>query len=497
MSEQEGATTDFQHGDDFAAGEVTGGLALGPLEMQYEELFSEALEDGVITAEERSRLEKAADNLGIDGRRLLALERAMVGAYESRHKVKIIEHYEEPRPSLAPINVEAAGDAGRQVLIKRIEQLEARVRELEAELLQAQANMNVEVDLSDIESAAEDASEDPEECWRRIRRDPTKVENHRALYRVYEAKGQLDKQWCVSQTLVALGHAKPAEAELFEKHRQHGLIAPRMAVSQNAWSDYLFHPEEEMLTGQIFAIIAPGVLIGRVTTLRRDKQLHQPAADTKQDPDTATVTAVRALVWASRALGLAVPPVYVEKDRDVGFEHIPAVPPLTVVGKGVLSGRSQHEVAFLAGRHLTGYRQEHYVKTLFSGVQDLEDLFLAALTIGSPGLPIAEDMKQRVSPIASAIAPMLEPAQVDALRGYFLRFVEEGGRTNLQRWASATEKTACRVGMVLGSDLNAALGVLEAEEGKLGELGKDLLCFVTSPSYFSLRKQLGIAVDQN
>ena len=249
-----------------------------------------------------------------------------------------------------------------------------------------------------------------------------------------------------------------------------------------------------MLTGQIFSIIAPAVLIGRVTTLRRDGKLHQPAPAGRQDPAKATVTAVRAIPWASAVLGLAAPPIFVDRDRDVGFEHVPGVPPQTVVGKRVLSGRTQLEHAFLVGRHLTWYRNEHYVRTLFSGVPDLEDLFLAALVIGNPGLPIAEDMKRRVTPIANAIQPLLEPPQIDTLRGCFLRFVEEGGRTNLQRWARATEKTACRAGLLLSNDLGTALRLLEPEERGLGELGKDLFAFASSERYFQLRRQLGIAI---
>ena len=199
------------------------------------------------------------------------------------------------------------------------------------------------------------------------------------------------------------------------------------------------------------------MLVGRVTSLRRDRKLHLPIPTSKQDPAKATITAVRAVPWAAAILGLATPPIYVEKERDSGFASMPGVPPFTVIGKQVLSGRTQLEHAFLVGRHLSWYRQEHYLKTLFSGVPDLEDLFLAALTIGNPGLPITEDMKRRVAPIAHAIQPMLEAPHVDALRGCFLRFVEEGGRTNLQRWSAATEKTACRAGFVLSNDIASAL----------------------------------------
>ncbi|MCA9639281.1 MAG: hypothetical protein KC492_01270, partial [Myxococcales bacterium] len=144
---------EFQLGAGFTQGEISAGLGLGPLEQQYEELFAEALADGVITSEERARLEKAADNLGLNPKRLLELEQAMMAAYESRHAVRIIEHYEEAPASLAPIRVQADGDSGRALLLKRIEQLEARVKELEAELRHAQSQINVEVDLSDLEGS--------------------------------------------------------------------------------------------------------------------------------------------------------------------------------------------------------------------------------------------------------------------------------------------------------------------------------------------------------
>ncbi len=495
MTEELTRDPGFEHSQTFVQGELSGSLGLGPLEMQYEGLFAEALEDGVITAEERARLERAADNLGLDRARLVRLEQAMMASYQARHKVEIIEHYEDSAVSLAPLRVQADGDAGRTLLLKRIEQLEKRVHELEEELRRAQAAVNVEVDLSEVETAAEAASEDPEAVWRRIRRDPTNADALHQLFAIYAARAEHDRAFCVAQALMLLSAANADERTLFEAHRTTTLISPRSGITASAWHDLVFHPEQEVLTGQIFATIVPSVLVGRVTALRRDKKLHQPPAEARQEVGKSTLTAVRAIPWAAATLGVAAPPVFVEKERDVGYEHIPAVPPVTVVGARVLSGKTQLEHAFFAGRHLAMYRAEHYVKTLFHAVQDLEDLFLAALTIGSPGLPIAEDMKRRVQPIADAIAPMLDPPKVDSLRGCFLRFVEDGGRTNLLRWATSVDKTACRAGFVLSNDLLTAARVLEAEEGPLGELAKDLICFATSERYFRLRRQLGIAID--
>jgi hypothetical protein len=485
--------SDFELGEGFARAEVSGMLGLGPLEAQYQDLFADVLEDGVITAEERLQLERAADNLGLDRTRLLQLEQAMIAAYEAHHRVHIVEHYEPTAESLV-VPFGGTERADRERLVARIRELEGRVRELEEELKKAQAAVNVEVDLSELDTQVHAANEDPEEIWRAIRRDPTAPEHHRALFRVTAARGELDRQWCAAQVLVALGAARPEEAALFEAHRTELLIAPRTGVSASAWHDLLVHPEQELLTGAIFGVIAPAVLVGRVATLRREGKLPAPDASKKQDLAQCTLTAVRALPWAASILGLAPPAVYADKDRDTGYSLIPGVPPFTMVGKRVLSGCSHLEHAFLAGRHLTSYRQDHFIKVLFSAVPDLEDLFLAALTIGNPRLPITAELQRRVAPIARAIEPLLAPQQVDALRGHYLRFVEEGGRTNLMRWSTGVEKTACRAGLLLAGDLGVALRLLAEDEGALGELGKDVVAFSVSDRYGALRRQLGIGL---
>jgi hypothetical protein len=487
----------FQHSPGFAPAAISGMLGLGPLEEQYQELFVDVLEDGVITAEERAQLERAASNLGLDRQRLLKLEHAMVSAYEAHHQVRIVEEYEQPARSLAPVDLGADQLGTRDVLLGRIQWLERRVHELEVELRRAQSALQVEVDLTDLDRTVDVAREDADSVWRRVRGDPLGAGAHRELYRIYAARGDEDRAWCSAQALVALGAADQDQTERFERHRLGRLCAPKAGVGARDWVDHLMHPELELVTSQLFGAIVAAVLVGRVSALRRDHLLQPPDPTTRQEPAKSTVMAVRALPWAASVLGLGVPPIYLDKERDAGFLHVPGVPPTSVIGRQVLTGRSELEHAFLAGRHLTWYRQELYIKTLFSGVPDLEDLFLAALTVGNPALPIAEDRRRRVAPIAEAIEPLLDAEQVDGLRGLYLQFVEEGGRTNLGRWSQSAEKTACRAGLVLCGDLGTALALLEAEEGIMGELGRDLIAFSVSERYFALRAALGLGVGQS
>jgi hypothetical protein len=149
----------------------------------------------------------------------------------------------------------------------------------------------------------------------------------------------------------------------------------------------------------------------------------------------------------------------------------------------------------LAARHVTQYRSEFFVKVLFPGVSELEDLFLAALLIGSPGLPIAQHLRTRVTPISEALGPMLDGPRRDSLRQQYKAFVADGGRTNLLRWCNSVDKTACRAGLLLSGDLASAAHLLEREEGPKGPLFTDLLGFLVSDRYSQLRQRLGIALS--
>src|SRR5262245_40999731 len=105
----------FEYAESFEAGELTSGVRLGKFESHYEELFAEAIEDGVITAEERQSLDRTAAALGLDRDRIRKLELALAAAYEARHRRRVREGDDasddadvearapEPLPSIAPL----------------------------------------------------------------------------------------------------------------------------------------------------------------------------------------------------------------------------------------------------------------------------------------------------------------------------------------------------------------------------------------------------------
>jgi hypothetical protein len=487
---------------EFEAGEVSGNVQLGRLEGYYEELFAEVIEDGIITADERARLDRMADSLGLDRARLQRLEQALQAAYERQHRVVIREELTAPPGSLAPGSVapvEPATDVRTLALQRRIAALEARVHELEAALARAESQLSVEVDLSGVSGAASDiapAEVDAADLERRVCHDPRDEMNVRALFRHYGRAGDLDRQWCAAAVLSHLQVASAEEAALFEKHRQVGLIRPRASLAREAWTRLLFHPEQEVLVGEIFAVVAPAVLMGRISALRRDKALPRLDPAKRQDATLSTIQAVRSFAWGAAILGMSAPHLYADPSYPGTVEMVPAVPPATRIGAQGLAGRSAPELAFLAGRHLAYFRAESFIRLLVPQLRDFEEIFLAALSVGNPGLPLRAEVRELVVPIAKAIEPILEPVAIDHLRGYFLRFVEEGGRANLQRWVTAVDRTAARSGLLLANDLEAARAMLALDGADtVADKMDDLLVFMLSERFAKLRRQIGIAVE--
>jgi hypothetical protein len=430
--------------------EDTGSFLPGDFEKQYEELFAEALEEGEISPEERHRLDLAAAALGLDPERARRLENALLHAYESHAAITLAE----------PVNPSALADN------------EPQTERPKSGFFEGEDDRPTPV----------------------TRLSPIPDENALLHERFAEAQrtGNVDIQYCTAAVLVRRNLATKDEARAYEANRS--LIPPRptRSLTGEAWGR-LFHPDEDRCTGDVFAMIASAALLGRISAMRRDRSLPQLDADKLQEPHVSTVSAVRAIAWAATTLGLRTPPIFVDPREALAFEIVPALPPAMRVGAPMLSGQNAIQLAFRCGRCLTWFREDHFVCTLVPSIAYLEELFLAALSIGAPHIELLPDVRKRIAVVAEAILPVLDASRTARLQQQVARFLDQGGKTSLRRWAQAAEWTSLRAGLLLCGDLATACDVVSSE-ANTAERTRELETFWGGEDATFLRRELGIAI---
>ena len=426
----------------------TGTIRFGYVEAHYERLVAEALEQGSISEEERQRLNAAAEALGLDPERAERLETALRAAHASNPRDTLVD--EEERISTSVL------EAPRASLLSLADSggISGGVPTLPASAI-------------------------PEE------------ELH-ASYAIREDDGDIDGQWCTAGVLMRRGQATPEQEAFFTAHRSGTPPKPKRALTPETWK-LVFDPTQDLLTGEIFGLIARPALIARVAAMRADKTLRNLPPSQLQDPQTSTVSAVRAIGWAAATLGMTPPPIYVDPELDIALEFVATVPPATRIGAQFLRGQNTLTLAFQAGRHMSWYRQEHYVCTLVPTIDNLSDVFVAAVLLGAPEIDLRPEVRERVSLIGEALLPMLDSAQLAALRALAQRFLDSGGKTSLASWAKAAASTASRAGLLLCGDLETACALVTREvHGP--ERALDLEGFWASKEATAARRALGIEI---
>jgi hypothetical protein len=434
----------------------TGSVRLGTFEAMYERLFAEALEAGeAISEEERERLNLAAAALGLDADRVARLEAALLAACEARADITLVDP-EDPST--------LADRAPPSEVMPSRPPAAAGLYEDDEVPTQLRKKIGAELREPELQLRYEDA----------------------------KRGARLDDQLRIAAVLVQRGAARPEQRTLFERHRSKTPIRPMRALTQEAWQ-ILFHPEEDHLTGEIFGVIASAALVGRVSAMRRDGTLPRLDPEGLHDPASTTVSAVRALAWSAAALGMRTPPIFVAPELDTGLDILTAIPPTSRIGARALSGLSAQQLAFACGRHMSWYREEHFVCTLVPSVSYLEDIFLAALLLGDPRIPLQDTSRAKATVIAEAMEPCLEKPQRERLSNLVASFMMRGGATHLKRWARAAEWTSLRAGLLLCGDLEVATHLVR-DEARGADRVKHLEEFWASDAAGELRRALGASL---
>jgi tetratricopeptide (TPR) repeat protein len=332
-----------------------------------------------------------------------------------------------------------------------------------------------------------------------LQKDPLRVDPYRSLYKLYVQMHEFDRAWCMCAALAFLRKADEEEQQFFERYRSRGMIQVKSRLDNEAWVKNVFHRDENLFIGKMFEMLTPAALIAKTGQLRAQKQLPVLDRRFKQDPATSTVTFSKTFGWAAQVLGVQTPELYVRNDVPGALIAVAANPPASVAGQTVLTGFTPQELTFIVGKHLSGYRGEHYIKNLFPTLNELKVILFAGVKIVTPEFTVPGEMAQAVNATALELSKHMQPVQRESLKIVVQRWMEDGAKADLKRWIQAIEITACRAGLLLCADLEIAKKIIAAEPQLPGDLPpadkvKELLIFSVSEQYFSVRKALGIAV---
>ncbi len=325
------------------------------------------------------------------------------------------------------------------------------------------------------------------------RHAPFRAQTYRRLFDLHTRAQRPDRAWLVATCLEELGASDVAHDLVVEQFRPEGAIRPTTALDPAWWEECLAAPGRDPIVKDILHAIGDTAIALRLEELAAKKKLPPLDPTTKHDK-SSTASVVRTFVWAARALGIALPDLYMLEDVPSGIAAVPAEAPATALGPQVRSGMTVQQLAFLAGRHLTYYLPEHYPLVFFPTLAELSSLVLSAVRLVIPGISVPPSPEGAID-----LGGRLTDEQKDLLKDAVSRLDERGGKLDLLAFIRSVELTAARAGLLLAGDLRTAMRMMKDETRSIGELTieakrGDLLAFCASDAYGVVRERMGVAV---
>ncbi len=327
---------------------------------------------------------------------------------------------------------------------------------------------------------------------------PTRASTYARLFGLHRRAGRTDRAWLAGSALAELGSADMDQQLFVDQYRLDGPIRPTRSLDDAAWDELLRAPgADDVVTGVLRAI-------GATAAAARVEELRQARALVTLDPArrqsaTSTASAVRSFYWASQVLGVEPPDLYVMENVPGGVAGVHAFAPTTALGPDVLRGLTTKDLAFLAGRHLTYYRPEHYSLICYPTLNDLSALFLGAVKVVLPDLEAPAPIRDAAARHGRVLAKQASDEEKRRLVAAVDRLQARGGRVDLGAWIRSVELSAQRAGLLLCGDLAVATARLHAEketraiaELTFEEKRGDLLAFCVSDNLARARALLGV-----
>jgi hypothetical protein len=146
-------------------------------------------------------------------------------------------------------------------------------------------------------------------------------------------------------------------------------------------------------------------------------------------------------------------------------------------------------------------RPDHFVRWphVVPTVAELKVVFLAALKLVQPNVPIKPELQAAVNQYVDALRKTVPPQLLEQLAVVVLKFLETKAEADLHKWANAVDFTATRAGYLVSGDLDVSARLAQAEPVAVGSVEpkekiRDLILWTVSEEFFALREHLGLTI---
>ena len=325
--------------------------------------------------------------------------------------------------------------------------------------------------------------------------DPTNADAYRALGRTSLEAGNLDEAWCVSRALVVLKKANTEEEALYRRYRPHEVRKASGILDDDSWA-HVRNADEDRAISQIFALIWESVVALRAGSLKS----FELKAKERMPVETDTRVVAKIFRHASRLLNVALPDVYAQPRRPgrlllANLVEKGRLVPVVIVGRDLMTGYRDTEIAAAVGGMLALLRPTYYLKLTLSTVEELEAALAAAALLVGRKLDRPE-----LEPLTSVFVPEIQKRLTRPIAEVLLSLVERvPSQPDLHRWRNAVDAAAQRAGLLVAGELAAAARMISSDATAIGGMRplqrvQELVAYSVSPSYFAVRRHLGLAV---
>jgi hypothetical protein len=163
----------------------------------------------------------------------------------------------------------------------------------------------------------------------------------------------------------------------------------------------------------------------------------------------------------------------------------------------VLTGFQPQELTFMCGKHLSHYRGEHYIRTLFPTQAELTIMLFAGVMIAAPNTPMPQDMAAQIRATAQELAKYIQPVQLEGCAWWSsassTRAPRPTSSAGTRLSSSRRAARAYRVGRSRGGEEDPERGAAAPGRSLAADKMKELLLYSVSEEYARVRQALGIA----